>query len=783
MLLLVRTPAPKATESLLGYVLRVSESNGYSTPTHLFALAGLGRGQDQIPGFPYEKLAKIVGRAPEELHAIAYRVGSGRRARFKILNHDLGRSRGRSRGNTPLRLRQPAFCPACVENLGYIDAFWDLRVAVACPEHQTAALRTCPTCSVGIRWRRPGLLQCHCGATLTPDSLPHADRVTVELMRVLRDKLHCHVLSTAPNPAAFPMEALERIPLRALLCLLEVLGTYTLRSHREGVDDWERTIAAAAQSLADWPRNYHRMLVDLGNQFLEQDPSAMGLRRQFRPFYEALFKSRTLAEHASFFKDEFIAFGVRHWGRAVIDGKLLRGRSRIAKRFVTKSEFVRRHRIWTPTLKRLTASGVIVAKKVGTGKRARTVVDLERSQLPVPSSGIIHVREAAGQLGLPVSVLRHLRATGVFPEKPRTGRHSSWHRDDVEAFLSQALRLPQDLSYKGSAVSLKSLMHLRLKSVAAKATIVAGVLDGRITVVGREGQTVGDLLLHKEQVDAFLTEQRILVHGGTCTVTEAAVRTGLDRTVVARAVEAGLLDGSEAGGSMRISLASVERFNQAYVPLARLAEELNSTSVALWRRCRDNAIPVITLQRRNDGPDQPIVSREAARRLKCLVEAEAVPRKRKRRTGREAHYLRAIREYCDRLRAEGGKLPRRGGKLNKCGIARACSFGRHVFDQFPAVMTELERFDREEQQRRGEVARDAVGALREYLDELRTSGRPLPRWGGKANKLAIARACGFSRSEFYTNRAVRELIERYVAEETGTGRDAVVTSTGQRAAA
>lgn len=79
MSLLVRTPAPKATESLLGYVLRVSESNGYSTPTHLFALAGLGRGQDQIPGFPYEKLAKIVGRAPEELHAIAYRVGSGRR--------------------------------------------------------------------------------------------------------------------------------------------------------------------------------------------------------------------------------------------------------------------------------------------------------------------------------------------------------------------------------------------------------------------------------------------------------------------------------------------------------------------------------------------------------------------------------------------------------------------------------------------------------------------------------------------------------------------------------
>lgn len=779
MSLLVHTPAPMATESLLGYVLRVSEGNGYASPTHLFVLAELGRGQDQIPGFPYEKIAKIVGRRPEELSAIAYRLGSGRSARFKILNHDLGRSLV----HTPLRLRQPALCPVCVETLGYIDAFWDLRAAVACPEHQTTVLRACPTCGAGIRWRRPGLLKCPCGATLSPDGLQCVDGVTVELMRALRDKLHGNALSAVSNPSAFPIEALERIPLRALLYLLEVLGTYMLRSRREGTGDWERTIAAAAQILADWPRNYHRMLANLGNHFLEQDPSAMGLRRQFRPFYETLFKNGSVAAYMGFFKEEFIAFGIHHWGRAFIDKKLLRERDKTAARFVSKSELARRHRLWRPTLNRLTASGAIVAKKVGTGKRARTVVDLERSQLPVPSSGVITIREAGRKLGLPVSVLEYLRDTGVFPVKPRTGRHSSWHLDDVEAFRLRALHLPQDHSYDGSAVSLKNLMRLKPRSAAAKASIVAGMLDGRIAVVGREGPTLGDLLLHKEQVEAVLTEQKILVHGGTCTLPEAAARTGLDPAVVPRAVEAALLESIKSGGPIRISLASIERFNQMYVPLARLVKVLGSSSAGLWRRCRDNAIPVITLQRPNGGPVQPIVSREAAHRLKCLYEAEVAEREERRQTGREARYLRAFHEYCDRLRTTGGRLPRRGGKPNKFKIAKACGFGRHVFDCFRAVMTELEQYDREEQQLLGRVVRDAVGALRQYLDELRNSGRPLPRWCGKVNKLAISRACGFSRAEFYKNREVSGLIERHVAEEAGTGGDTVVMSAGHRAAA
>jgi len=41
MPLLVRHPAPKPTESLLGYVLRVSEGNGYSSPWSVYRLARL----------------------------------------------------------------------------------------------------------------------------------------------------------------------------------------------------------------------------------------------------------------------------------------------------------------------------------------------------------------------------------------------------------------------------------------------------------------------------------------------------------------------------------------------------------------------------------------------------------------------------------------------------------------------------------------------------------------------------------------------------------------------
>jgi len=70
--LLVRTPAPHNDESLLGYMLRVSEENGYQSPVDIARLAGMSAQHVKSRHLPVRKLAPIVGLDSQELKNINF---------------------------------------------------------------------------------------------------------------------------------------------------------------------------------------------------------------------------------------------------------------------------------------------------------------------------------------------------------------------------------------------------------------------------------------------------------------------------------------------------------------------------------------------------------------------------------------------------------------------------------------------------------------------------------------------------------------------------------------
>jgi hypothetical protein len=122
--LLVRRPAPRLTESLLGYLLRLSEANGFATPWTLLVRAEMEQYELRTTGIKTQKIAAITGRHPAYLEAIAYAdVNSGRFCR--LLNHPLS--------IMDLELRCPVICPECIRDRGFIEAHWDLRLMIAWP--------------------------------------------------------------------------------------------------------------------------------------------------------------------------------------------------------------------------------------------------------------------------------------------------------------------------------------------------------------------------------------------------------------------------------------------------------------------------------------------------------------------------------------------------------------------------------------------------------------------------------------------------------------------------
>ena len=687
-MMLVHTPSPKPNESLMGFVLRVSDENGYDTPWHILKLADFSQGEMKTAGFPVAKLSSILGCPPEQLERIAYCHGKPRQ-RFKLLAHDLGSDLK----NGPLRLRRPGFCPACVQELGYVEAFWDLSAAIACPIHKRMALRRCPSCGQSLRWFRPGLLTCECGHDLSEAEQAEASPAQVELMEILRHKVLGVPLTAVPGAVQLPVKQLDAIPLRSLLKLLPSLGQQGLRlgdsSQNEVV---EAAISAAADILSDWPRGYHQFLTDLGAHFLAEKPGAVGLRKQFEPFYEALFKQRSFANDAQFLREEFVRFGLVQWGHAWIDPKLSGGdEGHTERRFISKTEFARKFGVWKPTLERLIASGAVVTKKVAAGKSIRTLVDLEVSSKLMASSGVLSVREAAARLGIPVSVLGQLRQEGIYRTKPRLGYERSWHLDDVESFLTSGLALvrAENVAVRDT-VELKQLMRLKLRSQSAKADIVKAVFAGRLTVVGHVGLNLGGLLLAKREVDAFLWATRLTVEAGTYSFPEAAEQTGLDLMAVEPAVGLNLLQAVERDSRRRISRESVEQFNERYIPLKLVARQLDTLPAHLWRFLREQSIPVIAVPRSNGNSAQPVLPREHEIRAVALWrERRAAQLEREQLAEQRVSREEVLRRYLAHLEASQGELPMRGGLPNKRAIAAACGFSREAFYDNPRVTSLL----------------------------------------------------------------------------------------------
>lgn len=756
-MMLVRTPGPVQTESLLGYVLRVSEANGYDTPWHIYHLAGLSQDQMTSPRLPMGKLTQLLGKNLEDMHALAYSAEKEGVSNLKILGHSLGKSSQYGF----LRLNQPAFCPLCVQEKGFIDAFWDLSVSIACPDHCCPPLRHCTACAKPMTWFRPGLLRCRCGATIGHAYETIMDTPTVELMRLLQAKLHNQPVDGLANTSGFPVQFLIPLPLLSLMQVLVNLGRYDLWGQERADADISVAIAASVGILSNWPRGYHEFLEKLGARYQNERAASSGLRIQFQPFYESMFKNGPFSGHIQFLREEFVNFGLQHWGGAVVDEKLLRTPSKVAdQRYISKSEYASRYSLSKPKVERMISDGTIVGKKIATTQGSRVVVDLQHTQPPVGSSDIMTDREAAKQIGLPVSVLRYLRRRGVFGKKPRSGWEQSWYRDDVEAFLLRGLALAKIPDGPTETVSLRKIMRIKLRNRDGKGELVAAIFGGRLGVSGGSDGNLGDLLLNKASVDKFICDKRREIEGDTFSFYEASRQTSLDPQVIPKAIEFGLLKEKTINGKNRVSAESVVEFNSEYLPLSKIAKKLDTLTKHLWRMCQKHGYAVLELRRPNKGGSQPILPLSLEQAVICTWEKEQLAALMKSRGSRHQAQVESLRAYLERLGDRGERLPQHDGFPNKAAIARACGFNRDVLYDDPEAIAMLGAFAAHES------SRTPAAAVQSYLRELEQRGEKLPLRDGKPNKTAIAKACGFHRNVLYSNAQAIDLLNSFVRTNT-----------------
>jgi TniQ len=506
MPLLVRHPAPYPTESLLGYVLRVSEDNGYSSPWSVYQLAAMKSNEMKVPGVNIEKLARITNWPSEKLDTIEYSAPSGQPRWCRLLGHPVLPQ--------DLNLNHPRFCPQCVREKGFLEAHWDLALMIACPIHRCLLASSCPECGRRLRWFRHGLLECECGGDLSecePSSVSDAEASLLDLIR--RGALSCP--PNANNPMGLPQDQLLAMGLRSMLLAIRTIAKHRILADGTGDSNNDKEIVtAASRVLVEWPKNFISLLEDIGRQ-LPADISG-GVGKQFGGIYWGLFRNKAMGDpkQTEFLRVAFLDFAMNHWGRGFVDHKIIQKLGgTVSKRFLTQTEFAAKIGVQQSTAARLIKNSSVASKRVKCGAADRIVVDSDRVSITRTWPGNIYrVRVAAKRLGISVSVLKAMKSSGIYEVNHLLPTRAGFHELDLRAFTNKLLDLvpaykPPAAEGKGT-VTLKSVLCGHRDPLEVKLNVVRGLLSRSIAAFGNSDGTVGALVIEESAY------QQIIV--GTC---------------------------------------------------------------------------------------------------------------------------------------------------------------------------------------------------------------------------------------------------------------------------
>jgi len=602
--LLVRHPAPFSTESLFGYILRLSQENGYTTPWSLFLTAAMEQHEIRGTGIKITKLGRIANRSSSELEAIAY-YAPGRRS-CRLLRQRLVL--------TDLELNKPKLCPQCVSEKDFIEAYWDLTLMTGCPVHKQSLLSSCPVCGRPLRWFRRGLLECQCGANLQNASLQSISLAEASLLNIIRAKV-LRITST-DNPSALPISDLQSLDLRALLFVIRTLGKQRMMIDNADWHDCKGLVRAAARVLEHWPTNFFRLLQEIGTKSSTKN-AGESVRRQFATLYGCLFKYRAIAERkqVEFLKIAFLDFVSNHWGRGFVDYRLIEPfkKKLPVRRFQTVAAMARQLGVDPRTARRLLEDKKILRRKDRRGKCEYSLIDSDLVDTPRTCPGRIYpLRKAAAMMGLPISVLKNLKASGDYHHRLPT--RPGFHELDVREFTKRISDLGSSsnaatVSQQEECITLRTATSRFHGYLGGGAAVVRAVLSRTLPIGRSIDGTAGGVLIPHKQFHLFAESARRRYFANTRSFREAARDIRCESRGVPDLLARGLLESKTTPTGVRVTEESIAQFKRDYASLAAIAKASGTSSFALQNVCRNHTVSIIFIRKDLAGCRQPFIRR------------------------------------------------------------------------------------------------------------------------------------------------------------------------------
>jgi hypothetical protein len=264
---LLRTPKPKADESFMSYITRLTEQNGYSSPAWIMNLAKLN---SNLLGHScsflsnksesFKLLANLGCIDTSELTLLSYQpFGNEYDGYYLFFDNPVPRD--------CIRPGHPKICPQCLSEVPYCRRIWEFILVTVCPKHKCQLIDECPNCNQRITWARSSLTTCRCKfdwREAPPLSVPESE---LQLTCLVFQK--CGLLNEAEKPFLLHCNPLLALSLEDLtLAIIFIAGqqqglslsTINHLVSRRKNKDFHELFTKTFYIFESWPNNYYRFL-------------------------------------------------------------------------------------------------------------------------------------------------------------------------------------------------------------------------------------------------------------------------------------------------------------------------------------------------------------------------------------------------------------------------------------------------------------------------------------------------------------------------------------------
>lgn len=298
---LLITPKPEKDEGFISYLLRLTEANGYDTPSWILSLSGIDYMELQwkftfvfscSEGF--KKFAKLTGNALSDLIGLLYRPAPSP----KHMTCDVDYSfYGAFFNRSIIRPHCPKVCVQCLAESGYCRRIWDCSLVTVCPIHECLLVDICPKCKRRVRPIRNRLSVCACGCDWTelqPD-LRHEHEIGVS--RRIYQLCGLLPLDHHSKERINPLQSLalqEFVVVLTFIAGLECEMSWATGRLSKTIklrnEDLHTHITNAYQVFQDWPHNFHQFLDEKSKGEVRFNPLNAKLDTALKEEFGALFK-------------------------------------------------------------------------------------------------------------------------------------------------------------------------------------------------------------------------------------------------------------------------------------------------------------------------------------------------------------------------------------------------------------------------------------------------------------------------------------------------------------